>query len=158
MRPVVALLVVGCSAILALGCASSNQQACALPASGSQAQPTANKVAEPAPKADGFTTISVDQLAQKIEHKDPVAVFDANNQERYNKGHIPGAKWVDANKLEASVLPQDKSTEVVFYCANTQCKASHRAANQASSFGYKRVQVLPEGIVGWEQAGKPVEK
>ena len=97
-------------------------------------------------------------MAQKLEKKEPIAVFDANTKDRYVQGHIPGAKWVDVTKLDASALPQDHAQSLVFYCASTQCKASHRAASQASALGYTDVSVLPDGIVGWEKAGKPVEK
>ena len=53
-----------------------------------------------------------------------------------------------------SELPADKSKQLVFYCANTQCGASHEAAEKAITAGYTNVKVMPEGIAGWVKAGK----
>ena len=36
--------------------------------------------------------------------------------------------------------------------------ASHAAARAAAKLGYTNVFVMPDGITGWVQAGKPVEK
>jgi rhodanese-related sulfurtransferase len=35
--------------------------------------------------------------------------------------------------------------------------ASHEAAGRAVKAGYNDVSVMPEGIEGWKNAGKPVE-
>jgi len=36
--------------------------------------------------------------------------------------------------------------------------ASHAAAREAAKLGYTNVFVMPDGILGWVKAGKPVEK
>ncbi len=36
--------------------------------------------------------------------------------------------------------------------------ASHGAAREAAKLGYTKVYVMTEGITGWVQKGKPVEK
>ena len=36
--------------------------------------------------------------------------------------------------------------------------ACHVAARAAVKYGYTKVFVMPAGIVGWEKAGKAVEK
>jgi rhodanese-related sulfurtransferase len=36
--------------------------------------------------------------------------------------------------------------------------ACHSGAGSAAKLGYKNVFVLPAGIMGWEKAGKPVER
>jgi rhodanese-related sulfurtransferase len=36
--------------------------------------------------------------------------------------------------------------------------ASHAAARRAVEAGYKDVAVMPDGIAGWNQAGKPTTK
>jgi rhodanese-related sulfurtransferase len=35
--------------------------------------------------------------------------------------------------------------------------ASHQAARRAAELGWKNVFVMPDGIDGWVQAGKPIE-
>jgi len=64
-----------------------------------------------------FGRLSVDQVAAKIG-KPGVFVYDNNSSEDYAKGHVPTAKWVDYEKVQASDLPKDKSATLIFYCAN----------------------------------------
>jgi rhodanese-related sulfurtransferase len=63
-----------------------------------------------------------------------------------------------ARTFEAGELPADKSTELVFYCGSQQCNAAPKAATRAKELGYTAVKVMPEGIRGWVQSGKPVSK
>jgi hypothetical protein len=73
-----------------------------------------------APKeGDGFALMSAAELARILGQKD-VAVFDANSAETFAKGHVPGATFLEEyRKFQASVLPADKATRVIFYCKNT---------------------------------------
>src|SRR5262249_54800719 len=79
---------------------------------------------------------------------------DANGDStRRRMGVIPGAVLLrDMDAMDQ--LPADKGRHLVFYCANPACGASHQAAEHAIAEGYRHVQVLPEGIAGWVQAGK----
>lgn len=110
------------------------------------------KAAEPA-KA------TVADVATWTKSKLAVAV-DANAKEtRTSQGVIPGAVLLTSSSTYAvSELPSDKSTKLVFYCANQKCGASHQAAKRAMENGYINVAVLPEGIAGWKQAGQPTAK
>ena len=69
-----------------------------------------------------FGRMSVEQLETKMADakagKIKLAVFDNNQHERFDKGHIPGAHWVDFHNVTASDLPQEKDATLVFYCAN----------------------------------------
>ncbi len=62
--------------------------------------------------------MTVDELAGLIARSEPVTVIDNNGRERYERGHIPGARWVGHDAVTAAVLPQDRSARVVFYCYN----------------------------------------
>ncbi len=113
--------------------------------------------AEPATSA--VPTITVDQVDQDIAAKTAQAV-DANGPDtRKNMGVVPGAILLSDSKpdLDPKELPTDKAKELVFYCANTHCGASHHAAEQAITAGYTNVKVMPEGIAGWVKAGKKVQ-
>jgi rhodanese-related sulfurtransferase len=108
--------------------------------------------------APRFAQISVDEVATALDTRQgEVAVFDANSPETYAEHHVPGATWVDYDSLSAEQLPEDRSTQLVFYCANEQCEASHVAAEAATNLGYQNVAVMGAGIQGWIAAGKPVE-
>lgn len=98
-------------------------------------------------------TVSVDELDQMLAGNDGQAVDANGNETRRRLGVIPGAVLLtDAGSLEK--LPSDKTRNLVFYCANTACGASHEAARKAIIAGYTHVKVLPDGIAGWVKAGK----
>jgi rhodanese-related sulfurtransferase len=69
-------------------------------------------------KDKGYGSLTVAEVAALIAAKD-ADVFDNNSQDRWQKSHVPGAKWVAFNAVKASDLPQDKTRKLVFYCANT---------------------------------------
>lgn len=97
--PVIAMLTFGCSRA-------------ATPPQGSAhatTQPTAER------EIPGMT---VDELAGMIDRREAVAVYDANGRERYERGHIPGARYVGHDEVTAAMLPPDRATRLVFYCYN----------------------------------------
>ena len=100
-------------------------------------------------------TITVDQLDQMLA-KGACQPVDANGDSTRKKlGVIPTAVLLsDYDTFAASELPADKSKALVFYCASTECGASHHAAEKALTAGYSNVKVLPVGIAGWVKAGK----
>ena len=64
-----------------------------------------------------FGRLKIDEVAAKIG-KPGVFVYDNNSKEDYAKGHVPTAKWVDYDHVQASDLPKDKTATLIFYCAN----------------------------------------
>jgi 3-mercaptopyruvate sulfurtransferase SseA len=60
--------------------------------------------------------VSVDDVEKMLGAPD-VRIYDANTREVFEKAHLPGAIFVDARSL-AATLPQDKSLRLVFYCKN----------------------------------------
>jgi rhodanese-related sulfurtransferase len=110
------------------------------------------------PSTSATAEISVDELATMMEAR-TVTVVDANNQETRQKfGVIPGAVILSSYETyDVSELPADKTTALVFYCANTQCSASHTAAAKATAAGYSNVKVLPVGVQGWKDAGRELQ-
>lgn len=108
--------------------------------------------------ARSFGKMSVEEVWSKMEAKAPIHIFDNNSKERFEEGHVPGATWLDFRNVTASVLPADKDATLVFYCAREQCTACHKGADAALRLGYVNVYIMPEGIMGWEAKGKPVER
>lgn len=118
----------------------------------------ASPAAKTAEKNEGFQLIHVADLEKAMAGQ--VYVFDANNETTRKKdGVIPGAKPLASvtHYDAAAVLPADKNAQVVFYCANTSCMASHEAAKVAVKAGYKNVNVMADGIEGWKKAGKKTD-
>lgn len=112
-------------------------------------------------KAEAFGRLTVDEVQAKIADakagKLSLYIYDNNGKERFDKGHVPGAKWAKPDTINASTLPADKSATLVFYCGNEQCMACHEGATAAIKAGYKNVYIMPGGIAGWEKAQKPTE-
>ncbi len=108
--------------------------------------------------ASEFADISISDLkAEMASHK--VVLLDANGDESFKSGHIPGAiNFAEKQDKLAEVLPQDKDVLVVAYCANPQCPAYHEAAVAAKKLGYKNIKHLVAGIQGWKTAGEKTEK
>jgi rhodanese-related sulfurtransferase len=109
--------------------------------------------------ASKLPTVTVDEVDQSLAKGDCTPV-DANGEATRKKlGTLPGAVLLsDSETFNVSELPQDKSKGLVFYCANTQCGASHEAAEKAITAGYTNVKVMPEGIAGWVKAGKKTQQ
>ncbi len=104
-------------------------------------------------------TVTIDQLAA-LRTAGTVTTVDANGAETRRKyGVIPGAVLLTryGDYDVATELPRDHAQKLVFYCANEQCMASHKAAHRAIDAGYSDVNVLPAGIMGWKQSGQPTD-
>ena len=114
-------------------------------ASGAAAQPEA-----------ALSRLTIEEVSARIAAHDGTQIFDNNSEQRYAQGHVPGARHVSYDQLTAATLPADHGTPLVFYCGNEQCQACHHAARQAMSLGYHNVFIMPAGIMGWTQAGRPV--
>jgi rhodanese-related sulfurtransferase len=111
-----------------------------------------------------FKLVTVDQVQLGLDalkkDKKPFVVLDANGKSTRDKmGVIPTAVLLpSASEYDLALLPADKATPVVFYCANEKCTASHTAAKRAMTAGWSDVAVLGAGIKGWVDAGKAVDK
>jgi 3-mercaptopyruvate sulfurtransferase SseA len=85
-------------------------------------KPSASSSSNASPEHKDFGELTVEQLQAKMDEakagKLALTIYDNNSKERWEGGHIPGARWVDYKNVQASDLPADKSATLVFYCAN----------------------------------------
>jgi rhodanese-related sulfurtransferase len=113
---------------------------------------------EPAAERAQVATVSVAQLDRMLADHACQAVDANGDLTRKKLGVIPGAVLLtDYDGYAMTELPADKGKPLVFYCANTECPASHQAAEKAIAAGYRDVKVLPDGIAGWRNAGKKTQ-
>ncbi|WP_418698732.1 rhodanese-like domain-containing protein [Bacteroides sp.] len=108
-------------------------------------------------KVGDFKSVSVDEFATLIADPE-VQRLDVRTVAEYSEGHIPGSINVNVldDAFEAvadSVLQKDKPIAV--YCRSG--KRSKKAAAILSKKGYT-IYDLDKGFIGWEGAGKEVEK
>jgi len=116
-------------------------------------------VAAPTAPAAAVKDLDVAAVAALVSaHR--ATVFDVNGAStRAEYGVVPGAKLLSSSSQfdVAAELPADKASTLVFYCANTECGASHHAAERALTAGYSDVNVMAAGIAGWKEAGQATE-
>lgn len=104
----------------------------------------------------GLKTISPDGLHQMTQ-KQSVTVIDVNSRQSWIKARVPGALNLDPAEYNASDLPPDKESNLVFYCSNPLCRKAPNAARRAEKMGYSNVQVMSAGISGWLSNKLPTE-
>ncbi len=71
-------------------------------------------VGSAAAETPGLTVDQVDALRTAPD----VRIFDVNNRDVYEKGHVPGALFGEARAIEKA-LPADRALRLVFYCKNS---------------------------------------
>ena len=119
----------------------------------------------------GYRVITTQELKVWLDQKKDVLIVDTMPADNFKKQHIPGAvnfeiqrhpeltEMSDKMKTDfEKLLGPDKNRTIVFYCGFTDCGRSHNAGMWAIKFGYKNVYRQPGGIMGWLEAGYPVEK
>ena len=73
--------------------------------------------------------------------------------------HIAGSDNVPVDTMDfpskVEQLVGRKDLPVVVYCANAQCDASSKAADQLEEAGFSDVIEYDDGVAGWEDADLP---
>ncbi len=87
-----------------------------------------------------------------------VVLVDANGEESYREGHIPGAVLFEGRESLAKLLPTDRGMLVVAYCGGAACSAYRAAAKAAEALGFSNVKHLGVGLRGWKAAGEATER
>lgn len=110
---------------------------------------------EPAPVYDEVIN-QISMREAEMLHEEGIQFYDVNEIEIWAKGFIPGAIFYNVNDWK-KLLPEDKSTTIVFYCLDPLCTSSEMAAREAMKLGYTDVRQMPEGITGWRRSNRPIE-
>ena len=85
-----------------------------------------------------------------------VVVLDVRPESEYRAGHIPGARSVPVDALEAMLQTLPKDREIVAYCRGPYCVFSDEAVALLRSRGHRAYR-LRQGLPDWRAAGMPVE-
>lgn len=99
-----------------------------------------------------YAEVSAEYLAAQLAGGAPLLLVDSRpKQNKYDKGHIPGAVSIPDTRFDdfKGMLPSDKSLPIVYYCGGTKCKLSHKSARKAIALGYTDVKVFAQGYPRW---------
>ena len=95
------------------------------------------------------------ELRDRLRRGD-VVVIDVRPEEEYRAGHIPGARSVPIEELEARLAEIGDRQEVVAYCRGRFCAYAHQAVRLLTGAGH-RARRLVGGLPEWRLAGFRVE-
>ena len=103
--------------------------------------------------------ITIEDLLEMLEDKEPFKLVEVLTRAEYDKGHIPKAINIPLDELETLAKQKLKKTDtIVVYCANYTCHASTKAAGTLLDLGYQRVLDFKGGKRWWQHAGFELEK
>lgn len=109
-------------------------------------------------QAEGATTVSVDEAKWMFD--DGAIFIDVRNTRFFDRRHVPGAIHLDKKGVyseETLAAVASKDDVIVIYSSGVRCGRAHRAAEQAASWGYKKIYYYRGGIVDWKDVGYPME-
>jgi len=110
--------------------------------------------------ADGYEIATLEHAhnhwLQGKQSPIPFVFIDVRTPREYTAGHIPGAINIPVGELANRLgeVPHDKQAYV--YCQSGGRAA--RAGKLLVDHGFKNIEVLPPSMLGWRQAGYPVEQ
>jgi membrane protein DedA with SNARE-associated domain/rhodanese-related sulfurtransferase len=101
--------------------------------------------------------ISVDELKQKLDAGEPLAIVDLRHNLDFEAAPviIPGAVHLDSKTLteKTGLLPFDR--EIILYCTCPNEATSAKAALALRNRGIKRIRPLQGGLDAWRRRGYP---
>jgi molybdopterin/thiamine biosynthesis adenylyltransferase/rhodanese-related sulfurtransferase len=98
--------------------------------------------------------IDAPRAHELLEGADPPILVDIRERNEWETGWIGGAIRIPMSELGDQLEPH-RERSIVLYCAHGN--RSRHVATALSDLGYPKIVSLAGGIVGWAQAGLPVE-
>lgn len=106
--------------------------------------------------APGASIPSAELRKIELTREPGLAVVDVRAFEAYAKGHIQGAKSIQAKDVGTAGL--GRTGRIVVYCDRPGCLAAQGAAANLAAAGYENVQILDGGFGEWIKRGYPTEQ
>jgi molybdopterin/thiamine biosynthesis adenylyltransferase/rhodanese-related sulfurtransferase len=99
-----------------------------------------------------------EQVKQRLDAGEPIALIDVRDPDEYRDGHIEDAANISRGFLEFRIgsAATDPKTPIVLYCQSGL--RSMLAAKALTDLGYENVTNLQGGYQKWAQSGLPVAK
>lgn len=109
-----------------------------------------------AKQQEGISVVDSNNFEKQMKESSS-QIVDVRTPEEFSAGHITNAVNMDvtADGFEQQIETLDKEKPVMVYCKSGGRSA--RAASILKDKGFKNVYDLDGGIIGWEEAKKPIE-
>jgi rhodanese-related sulfurtransferase len=80
-------------------------------------------------------------------------IVDARPTIKYNEGTVPGALNIPFQDWEKrkGLLPNDKNSQLIFFCGGLKCDLSDKSAARAREMGYADVRTFAYGWPDWKE-------
>jgi len=97
--------------------------------------------------------ISTSELRKLIDGNAAITLLDLRRKADFDAdtGMVPGARWLDIERIDewGKTLPRDR--EIVLYCAHGKT-ISNTALDRLHALGFK-ARFIEGGMAGWKDAG-----
>jgi len=101
----------------------------------------------------GDWDIEARQLAEKLDHGEPIHLLDVREPHELEISHLKGADLIPLGQLAARLSELDSADEMVVFCKSGTRSA--RALELLASAGFRKVKNLKGGINAWAQEVDP---
>ncbi len=99
--------------------------------------------------------IGADELKERIDRGDQFKLVNALGEWEFRAKRIPGSlHFPTVQEALNNLKPED---DIVVYCSNPRCLASLMMYQELTKRGFTNVRRFEAGLVGWEDAGYPLE-
>jgi rhodanese-related sulfurtransferase len=105
---------------------------------------------------DAFEPVDALNLLHRLQDE-AVTVLDVRPAAEFRAGHLPGARSIPINELEARLGELRPGQEVIAYCRGPYCVYADEAVELLTAHGY-RARRLTHGFPDWQVAGLPIER
>ncbi len=85
-------------------------------------------------------------------------VFDARNAQRFQSGHLPGARNLPVDQASRAPSLATTRQDVIVYCDNPGCPKADGLRLLLLQQGFQQVRVFRGGIAAWNREGLLLEK
>ena len=104
-------------------------------------------------KERSYKRIDPATAAQLLAHGD-VLVLDSRDPASFELAHIPNARRLSSENLDATLIGTPKATPVLLYCYHGN--ASQTYGQMFADFGFAEVYSLDGGFAAWQRAQKKI--
>src|ERR687885_70688 len=105
---------------------------------------------------ESLEAVDAEVLLARLQDES-VIILDVRPEEEYRAGHIPSARSVPVERLEAYLEEIPKNREIIAYCRGPYCVFSDEAVALLRSRGYQ-ARRLAQGLPDWRAAGEAGQK